>query len=176
MTRLAQVVLLTLLLSSCKRGVDSYDDCILQNLEAGMNEGLASEIMDSCRNKYPGPNEPGKNFETLPQEDRKLLTGKLVIFANGASGNIYNGTEDWTIEEVTIRIHPPVRDPFADDVADKSSGPFDTATARPAAEKYRVRIHVSPLSSKDFRFDVNWNHSDEHGWIIVDAKGHRGPG
>lgn len=54
-TYLAVAFLITgvVILSSCSKEPDNYNDCILEHIKAGQTAGAVPLIMEACINKFP---------------------------------------------------------------------------------------------------------------------------
>lgn len=153
------------LISACSSAPADYDECILKKLTASMDKSVASAIVESCRSKFPEKEKPKKELLELPSEARQKINGKFGISDYGGSGNIYNGNEDWHIEEIIILVGEP--------------GWLDKAIAhdnnklleKPRTERYKIQLSVPPLSSKDFTVKVNWPSNEKYDWFIADSRG-----
>lgn len=152
-------------LVGCSREPTSYDECILKKLTASMDKAVAGAIVEACRNKYPEKAAPKEPLVKLPPEAAEKLTGKFGVQSYGGSGNIYNGNEKWRVEEVTIFIAEPG---WLQKAVAHSKNP---ESEEPHTERYKVKVSVPPLTSKDFSIDVNWRSEEKYEWFITDAQG-----
>lgn len=102
-------------------------------------------------------------FPVLKSEGTSLqqLTGHGGIGSGIFSGNIYNGTQDWTITEVTILLIP--------------KGKEKNAVAFLDAKEYNEYVVVPPLpplTNRSFSFYVD-GPKQNYSWNVVRARGHR---
>jgi hypothetical protein len=118
-------------------------------------------ITKACREKFPEEEDyPNKALAELPAEARNKLTGHFgPSIGSTWNGNIYNANGDWTVEEVTLLLTPRT------DMLDTGM------TVEEPPERYRVSIHVPPLSNSEFSLSVNWRGDQTFDWTIVSAKG-----
>lgn len=149
----------------CSREPTNYDECILKNLTASMDRAVGGAIVEACRNKYAEKATLKEPLVELPPEAAEKLTGKFGVESYGGSGNIYNGNEKWRVEEVTILVAEPG---WQKKAVAHSKNP---ETDEPHTERYKVKVSVPPLTSKDFTIDVNWRSEDKYEWFITDARG-----
>lgn len=49
------VLLVALSITSCQKGFDSYDDCILASMKGVESDSAARIVRISCENKFPKP-------------------------------------------------------------------------------------------------------------------------
>ncbi len=151
--------------TGCTREPSNYDDCILKNVRASMEKGAVSAVTQACRSKFPQQAEYIEPLTTLPPDAIGRLGGKFDVKKTGGFGNIYNGNENWRVEEVTIAVADP-------DWLKKWIAKLDTPQAeKPLLEYYRIDLSVEPLTSKDFFIRMNWDPEDKYVWFISEAKG-----
>ncbi|WP_310448804.1 hypothetical protein [Sulfuritalea sp.] len=134
-----------------------------------MDKAVAATIASACRSKFPEL-LGAKSLTQLPPDASRKIDGRFGISNLGGSGNIYNGNEDWIVEEITILLADPI------ELKNKIGGKeMSQGNAAQRMERYKVTVTVQPLSSHDFFISVNWPASQKHEWLIVEAKGTRLP-
>ncbi|HTG36922.1 MAG TPA: hypothetical protein VLB76_28735 [Thermoanaerobaculia bacterium] len=157
---------------ACKREPSDFSDCILRSVKAGMSEGAVRLVTVACRQKFPETeNRHNRALTELPESAKNRLTGHFgPSIGSTWSGNIYNATEDWTVEEVTLVIRPMLTNIF-DQTSDATATPTSPIATEP--ELYRVDVRVSPLSNAEFSVSVNWPSQQDFTWAIASARGWR---
>lgn len=156
---------------SCKREPNNFSDCILRSVKAGMSESAVRLVTVACRQKFPEvEGHHNQALPELPEVAKNKLTGHFgPSIGSTWSGNIYNATEDWTVEEVTLVIRPMLTNPF-DETSDAATS-ISPIVAEP--EFYRVDVRVLPLSNAEFTVSVNWPSQQNFTWAIASARGRR---
>jgi hypothetical protein len=105
----------------------------------------------------------------LPAEEIAKFDGACSIQGGWFSGKIHNGSESWTIRDVTIRI-TLVQD-------SKGEVPLPPGFDRPAEDQqdYRIKeLLIAPLENQAVHIPVAVAEGMKLGnWEIVAAKGHR---
>jgi hypothetical protein len=170
--RTAAITLVLLWSVACKGEHHDFSDCILRSVKPGMSDQAVELVTMACRQKFPETEDHSKQALTeLPEAARAKLTGRFgPSFRSTWSGNIYNANEDWTVEEVTLVIRPPLANIFGQPsgAASAPTPPFVTGP-----ERYRIYIRVPPLSNAEFSLSVNWPSRQDFTWIIVSARGQK---
>jgi hypothetical protein len=141
--------------SSCAPEVASYEDCILENVEGGMDESAVLVVTVACAEKFPTP-------VALPAEALRKLSGSLTVQQNVASGTIYNGNSEWTIKEVMF--------------VPRTEG-FDPFMPLPKHSTVHVNVDIAPLNETMVSFDSPPSFLDPVpglrpiGWFVSGAEG-----
>ena len=174
MRRCAKLVTLSLLVGACAKAPASYEDCILQKVRAGMSDGAVRLVTFACREKFPEiPPHLAPGLESVPTEVRGRLTGHLVPSFVGRTwtGNLYNANEDWAIEEGTFQV---CAKRSLEELTEDRKGNIDWGVrTTPEPERYRVAVHIPPLTSQAFSLDVNWSDPTSYEWYVLSARGRR---
>jgi len=156
-------------------GPNNYDECIIESMNGVQSELAATLVNQSCLKKFP----PQKM--KVPSEAQVKLTGQASVGASGKyfSGNIYNGSSDWIIEELIIIIgenYQPEMD------VDKSNPEIKQSKFRMLApdeevildRKYKVELNIPPYTIKGFSIPIdNWPSDKQYQWSIYAAYGHK---
>jgi hypothetical protein len=163
----SMIASVVLALGACSPEPDTYDDCILKNVKPGMSDYAVSRVAEACRNRYSKARSMrGEgSLVDLPAEAREKLTARLrppsaEIFS--WSGNVYNGNEEWQVEELRIRISEAGFSGYA---------PIGEGQPILKSEDYFVTLSVAPLSNRTFSLAVNWQEENRYEWRIVSARG-----
>ena len=107
------------------------------------------------------------NATLLPPEDKEKLSGRATIVSGEIlTGNVYNGTSDWTVTEIIVNVSEP--NWFVRAVEANEKG-----IPAPRLEKYRVPVYVPPFTNREFSVSVNWRANEKIEWNIYEARGVR---
>lgn len=159
---------------ACSKPPTDYGDCILQNVDPEMNQQAVLLIAAACREKFPErrlnlPDE--RPLETVPRKVVTQLAGRFgPSHGNQWKGNFHNGSAQWLIREITIRVTEPGWTPKYNFPVEPEEG-VDEREYRD--ELYAVDIYLPPLSSRDFSLTVHWRPDDDFQWSVVTARGWR---
>lgn len=147
------------LLAACGKSPETYEDCLLDKLSAGMDHSVGSAVVAACRSKFPAQVSAPPPLTPFGAEQMSKLSGKFLIGDDQwGSGNIYNGTDAWTVHQVQLVIGEP--------------GSLRRGEApKGKYEMYTVRVEVPPYSSRDFRVSVNWRREQPFEWQFANAIG-----
>lgn len=155
-TFIATSIFLIFALSGCAKEPTTYEDCILQKLTKPATKSASEAIIEACRLKFPEKIVQQEKPEVLPDSDVAKLHGKFKAGTNASFGNLYNGTYNWEISEITIMI-----------------GHRNETTKQFVGDAYTVKVESPPLSSTPFSLGTNTVESKKYQWIIIGAKGNR---
>ena len=112
----------------------SYEDCVLEALEGGVQGDVAAGLIaQACRDKFP----IGANDKQLSSSQKANLTGRGGPVGGSWSGSLYNGNQDVTVTEVEIRV-------------------TTTIGGEETARSYRAVVHVSPFATEPMIFTIDY--------------------
>ena len=149
-------VALTLLVTKFFSGPSNYDDCVLDALKGNQaSNDAAAVILGACRRKFPKEDQPQNVDRELDPLGLALLTGRAGLeYGNNYAGDLYNGTRNFTITEVEIRV--------------TAAAGRDTAS-----REYRTGVLVPPLGTGHFSFTIILGEpGSTYSWAITGARGH----
>ena len=122
-----------------ERAPESYDDCILKHVKAGMNGAAVRVLRDSCRAKYPESNSSSQSPKERPLEQLEVLMidgrGGRSISSTHFVGSLYNGNEALTVTSVRLRIST-------------------TVSGKPESKDYVHRVSIAPRSTTELSFGI----------------------
>ena len=159
-----------------------YDGCILESMKGVKSDLAAKSIIRSCRNKFPDtpnrikkieplsipdipalvtiPDRPNRTmeFRSLSIEETSQLVGKIRFRGRSLFGNfscrIYNGNENITVSEITIRITTKV-------------------DGKDATMVYKNDVNIGPQTAVSFGLEALEGDKDaDYSWSIESAKGY----
>jgi len=137
-------------------GPNDYDECILENMKGVESNAAAYSIRKSCRKKFPEESNNEK-LVPLPPEVLKTIDGKAFMTSYGwFKGSIFNGSENWHIASLRIRI--------TDNVLETSRD-YHTSFSTPSSP------HISPLSRGEFSFKP-FDVPSDMTWAILSGEGY----
>lgn len=87
-------------------GPSNYHECISKEMKGVTSDIAARAIVQSCRKRFPGKEEPKKQGTKLPYDEMVKIKGTLSYNKYvGCSyrGEIYNGSS-WTLTKLLIKI------------------------------------------------------------------------
>jgi hypothetical protein len=173
--RLPLLVVLSAWLAAC--GPRNYDQCVLENVNEGMDEVAVRAVLRACQNEFPKRGKPAEGAD-LPAESLAQLSGDgSIMYDNRFGGSIYNGS-DYTLTQVEIAVESLEEDSLV-------------------IRTYLVPVQIDPKTTGTFSFDVlscekraevsSHDQLDEFGdhvvwqdiiigecdWSVVNAKGTR---
>lgn len=139
-------------------GPNNYDECVLAAMKGVTSDIAARAIMRSCREKYP-PKVPAS--VNLPPAALAAIDGRARMDTVETSlvGDIYNGTNNWMLTSITVRLTPAV-----------NGKPVAGALGR----DFVIPLSVAPLSNELFYHRVgagDWR--GEVHWVILSARGYQ---
>lgn len=144
------------LLSGCDGllGPKTYDDCILKHLSGAASNAIATQIQDSCREKFPEKVTPQISTRPLQPAELAAVTGRAgVSYGNRYGGTLYNGNNALTVAQVEIQV------------GTKEGGKDFTRA-------YTTHVTIPPLTAKDFSFDIIvGDKGTEYSWALSGARG-----
>lgn len=117
----------------------TYDDCIIDSMKGVTSDVAAKAIKESCKKKFPAPEDMPLASNTLTQKE----IGKLRMECNFLTHSMpntfgchaYNGNPDFIITEITIG--------------------FSKAGEKQAGEHlYVAKVNVLPLTTSFASFDT----------------------
>jgi len=130
-------------------GPESYYDCIEKNLPNAKDRYKLVEVRKMCRNKFPP--------KTIPKSELNKIEGKAHFGSYNYddqyfSGNFYNGSGDWEIYSITIKVC--------------NEGGTDCI-------KYSLSAlsPIKPLSTGEASCKV-LEEKDDFEWYLIEAKGY----
>lgn len=141
-------------------GPSNYDDCVLSSMKGVTSDVAARAIMRSCREKF---SEKIPTSVPVPSEVLSAITGRALVvdyLGPNFTGDIYNGTNNWILTSITVRLIPRVNG---------KEGP------QSRGRDFLIPITVLPLSSKAFYHPIgsigsrDWNEVD---WMLLSAQGY----
>lgn len=134
-------------------GPNDYDECILENMKGVESNAAAYAIRKSCRKKFPEESNSEK-LVPLPPKVLEKIDGKAFMTSYGwFNGSIFNGSENWHIASLRIRI--------TDNVLETSRD-YHTSFSTP---------HISPFSRSEFSFEPFDTPSDLT-WEVLSGEGY----
>jgi hypothetical protein len=164
-----RILFCSVLILACG-GPRDYNDCILRSVKPGMTERAVALVTNACAQKFPtSSDQTAKGLAQLPSEARERLTGRLgqSELTGEWRGNLYNGNTDWTVEEITLLIESTTHP----DSTDKAPWATPTPPLQTEPERYRVSLHVPPLTNTTFTVSMNW--LGDLDWSVESARGTR---
>lgn len=160
-------------LSGCNR-TSTYDECIIESMKGVSSDSAARAVKLSCRTKYPEkhPDDMELTAATLAK-----ITGHAGVNEYGNfTGNIYNGSNEWSVTQVTVSLSKTTNKPWLRYDFDKDGNSIPPPAGYiPIAESkaYRIDVIAQPLTSKDFSIPVDNDRSSQVEWNIVNARGYK---
>jgi hypothetical protein len=138
-------------------GASNYDECVLDSMKGVTSDVAARAIMKSCKDKFAAK---GPTPAPVPANVLQALEGRGELDHRGANfmGNIYNGSPDWTIKTVTIRLigKPDPKNP-----------------AGAKSRDYTLQIDATPLTNFTFFQSIGGGEFTNPDWQIIGASGYR---
>lgn len=114
--------------------------------------------------------------EILPPEEQAKVTGNagFDIFGDAFVGEIYNGSDDWTITSLILRItviheskpESSIKPQFNLQEAERPNPKWE--------RKFKTETLISPLSTGRINISVKSNKTDVPAWSIEEIRGYRG--
>lgn len=174
----------------------NYDECILKYM-SGVDSNLgASQIIQSCRKKFPVGSEYAYKERELKPVEIKSLTGRGSYPGYGQfTGEIHNGNESVTVTAIRINLTTKV-EPYKTTneletdpepaVPDEEAAPGPPGTTRHKTEPaipvqvgsksitrgYQVLVKIPPLTASEIKFDVlAINNYLDFSWSVVGGTG-----
>ena len=157
-TRAARAVFASVaLMTGCDEllGPKTYDDCILKNLRGVTTNVVATQIQESCREKFPEKVIPQVATRNLQPPELAVVTGRAGLSSGKRyGGTLYNGNSGLTVTQVQIQV------------GTKEGG-------KDVARAYTASITIPPLTVKDFAFDIIvGDQGTEYSWGVIGARGY----
>lgn len=137
-------------------GPSNYDECVLSSMKGVTSDVAARAIMRSCREKFASN---GPASVPLPPAELALLDGRGQVDLEGSNffGSIYNGSKDWTVTAITVRLTPRPNPRVV------SGKPRD----------FILSVTVGPLSNATFFQSIGSGEWGEVDWAVLGASGYR---
>ncbi len=147
-------VALTLVVTKVFSGPSNYDDCILDALKGNQaSKDAAAVILGACRRKFPKEDQP-LSVDSLDALELMLVTGRAGLqYGNTFAGDLYNGVRHFTITLVEIQV-------------------TGVAGRDTTSRKYRTNVHIPPLGTDHFSFNIIPEPGSTYLWAITGARGH----
>jgi hypothetical protein len=133
-------------------GVDTYNDCVIENTKSVTVKSAIMQIRNACADKFSVP-------LTSAQKSKISGTAKISPFQGGLTSsllatkiqfNLYNGISEIHITEIDVQIK------------------FSSENTR----IYKLSVGISPLNEIEHVEDINMGeHKNFEYWEIVSAKG-----
>jgi hypothetical protein len=141
---------------SCTQKMESFDDCVLQKVQPGMDRVAMAVVMKACRDKF--------SPSSLPPSAVRDLSGSLSVNRNLVTGTIFNGNADWIVERRILVIGAP-----------------NTLLALlpPEAHFEYIDVNIPPLRTAALSFRIDESRIEPkylNDWFILEAKGVEAPG
>jgi hypothetical protein len=156
------------LLVACGSEPQTYSDCVLDGVKPGMSERAAALVAQACEEKHsPEARRYEAEVEILPDKALSQLKGRLGPSLGTWKGSIYNGNEEWRIDEITIAVSDTSA---KNDAKTRFSASMNAAAS---SERYRVPLEIPPLSNREFELSVFRARGEAFEWKIESATGRR---
>lgn len=149
---------LVLTSSSCGTEPQSYDDCILKHLSRPVTKSATEALIEACQSKFPEKIPFRQDLQVLPETEIAKLNGQFRVGSGVSTGTLYNGTDSWTVLEMTILVWESSDTP----------GLFDDQLF---GKRYKVKLESAPLTNTSFSLQTNSFDSTGYKWRIAEAKG-----
>lgn len=137
-------------------GPSNYDECVLESMKGVTSDVAARVIVRSCREKFP---EKRPSDTAVPASVVSQLDGRAGMNYGFFKGNIYNGSREWTITQLTVVLAAKTKE--------KSSA------SKSSPREYNVDVTLPPLTNSEFIFSANSDGASEYDWIITKARGYK---
>lgn len=145
-----------LLLAGCDQlPPNSFEDCILQNIEGATSDVAAAQVAAACRAKFPQRFNQASTSRPLTQSEQAAITGRADYSPPSTrfSGNLYNGNRDVSVNTVFVNLHT-------------------TTAGKEEVRTYAIRINIPPLSASGFTVEViSGDANTGFNWGVVGASG-----
>lgn len=140
-------------------GPSNYDECILENMRGITSNVAAQSILQACKRKFP-QNTSSPEYFDLPKEAIDKIEGNANKAEDGnIKGNIFNGSEDWHITELTVRIKDKLTQAQRDYITTVRLWDSITTDLRPLSK--------GEFSFTPYEFPKDWD------WYIVGGRGYQ---
>lgn len=87
------------------------EDCIIEGMKGVSNDLAARAVASACYTKY---NSQSSTVELLPPDALQQVTGEAQPYVGTVAGIIKNGTDAWTLTEITLRVRDTTASRFRD--------------------------------------------------------------
>lgn len=142
-------------LSGCEdKGPESYDDCVLENVNDEMNELAVQAVIRSCREKFPEAVPSKSNKRSLTASELKKLSGRAGLeYGSEFGGKIYNGNDKIQVTRVKVRVGT-------------------VPGGKEVSRIYQDDVDIGPNSTGEFGLEiVPRDKGVEYNWWIESAQG-----
>lgn len=136
-------------------GSSTYDECVLDSMKGVTSDQAARAIIVSCRNKFPTAKAKA---EDMPPWELAKITGKGRVspFTDSFTANLYNGSNEWTVTEVTVVL-----------TATDEKGKVQQAM------EYAVDLNLPPLATQEIAVSILKERDVSYQWNISKARGQK---
>lgn len=134
----------------------------LHRLRVPRKVGIGLLVAIVCLLMLWGASVAARISRSLPPQELARLGGEGTAASGTFSGTLYNGSSDWTVREVTIRI-----------VQKQQTDPNDREYYEPDEKEYRIDgLWIVPLQTRSLQVDVLSPRGLQFdSWRIVAARG-----